>query len=279
MVKALYSFIIDGDPIFEIEARIFLTTIIACGVSPAEVICRYTPSATPQARAVVEAFGVELLPIAPFLDGRYCNKIGQLPALIERDADFLVLCDTDLAFLDPLTPLFNGERVKAKPVDVTNPPLRVLDALREILCRDKIPRLVPISLGDGLTYSVNCNGGLYIIPSQLAPLISRAWRAEAERLRAHRAVYEEWFKHTDQISFAMAMLANDLDLVELPIEYNFPLNLHESFGAHDFKVPRILHYHGMVDSKSRLLPVGHSTVDVAVERINDVLERSAMYAN
>ncbi|MGO9006091.1 MAG: hypothetical protein ACLQIQ_13735 [Beijerinckiaceae bacterium] len=278
-MKALYSFIIDADPRFEIQARIFLTTIIAAGVSSADIICRHTPSATLQARAVVDTFGVELLPIAPFLDGRHCNKIGQLPALIERDADFLILCDTDLAFLDPLTTLFDTEHVRAKQVDRPIPPLAVLNALREQFCCEKTPRLVPVSIGDELTYSVNCNGGLYIIPRQLAALISRAWRAEAERLCAYRAVYEGWFSHTDQISFAMTMLANDLDVAELPIEYNFPLHLYKRFGSRDFRVPRVLHYHRMVDNQSRLLPVGHPAVDLAVNHVNDVLERNAKYSN
>ena len=125
-LKAIYSFVIDGDEKFEMQTHLFLTTLLATGVEPSCVIAQCTPSASAEARELALSFGVELQPLEPFFDGKYCNKLAQLPALIRRWADVFVLCDTDLAFVIGINSLFSATKVRAKPVDLPNPPIRYI---------------------------------------------------------------------------------------------------------------------------------------------------------
>ena len=71
------------------------------------------------------------------------NKINQLFTLADDDGfDVLVACDTDLAILRPLDEAVMAELVRAKRVDQENPPLAVLERIREFLGFPQQPPLV-----------------------------------------------------------------------------------------------------------------------------------------
>ena len=172
-VKALYSFVVDGDRRFANQVRIFLTTLLATGVSSNDIVAHVTPCVSPAVRGLIDGFSVRQFPLQPVLDGAFCNKIAQYEALRHMDADFVVLCDTDLAFLDDLSTLFDPLSVRAKPVDMPNPPLAVLEQIREALGIRTVPRIVPTDCKPSAkTFSTNCNGGLYIIPRRCLPDIA-----------------------------------------------------------------------------------------------------------
>jgi hypothetical protein len=132
-LKAIYSFVIDGDKKFEAQTHVFLATLLATGVPASNIIAHCTPSASETSRETAASFGVEIATVEPFLDGKYCNKLAQLPKLMEREADVFVMCDTDLAFLECLDQLFSETYVRAKPVDLANPPVEILEQLRNAL--------------------------------------------------------------------------------------------------------------------------------------------------
>jgi hypothetical protein len=205
-VKVLYSFIIDGDEKFKTQTWVFLKTLLATGVAPFCVIANYTPTASAEARGIAASFGVELFPLLPFLDGKYCNKLMQMDSLLSRSADFYVLCDTDLAFVKSIEPLFDATRIRAKPVDLPNPPLDRLILAKLLVGAIGEPRLVKTSCEEAQTWSVNCNGGLYIIPLQFAAPLSVKWKLFAEKLRQFPESLARWYHHVDQIAFAMAMI-------------------------------------------------------------------------
>jgi hypothetical protein len=268
---AIYSFVIDSDQKFFQQCRVFLTSLLHVGVQPAQILAHFTPFASETIKHLVSSFGVELRRIDPFLDEKYCNKLVQLRSLIERHADVYVLCDTDLAFVGSIEPILDNSNVRAKPVDLPNPPLRVLDEIAALLGISTPPRIVRTSCDDALTYSTNCNGGLYIIPSQLAQVLSEKWIACANRLRGFQTVLGSSFHHIDQISFAMAMQSLGLDVLEIPIEYNFPMHLRDRLNSITFRTPRVLHYHGLQKEDGALELSGHPVVDEAIADANAIL--------
>ena len=270
-LRAIYSFVIDGGEKFEAQTRVFLTTLLATGVDPSCVLAHFTPSASAKSLQLAKRFGIELRPLEPFLDRKYCNKLAQLPVLIERSADMFVLCDTDLAFVTGIESLFSQTHIRAKPVDLPNPPIEVLEKLRCPGYNQKAPRIVQTTCELQPTYSVNCNGGLYIIPSALAVRISTEWRIETRRLIRQGDLIGPWMDHADQVGFALAMLECGLDVEEIPIEFNFPMHLGARLKQLSFDEPKVLHYHWLLEADGGLAKTGHPVVDGAVAKVNRIL--------
>ena len=267
-MTAIYSFVIDQDPRFEKQVGVLVTSLLQVGVDVRQIVAHVTPTASSAARSVASSLGVEMIPTVPYLDGKYCNKLLQLDSLLSRSADFYVLCDTDLAFLASVEPLFDGSRVRAKPVDLPNPPLQQLAFLKFLLGLNKTPRLVKTSCDEAKTWSVNCNGGLYIVPEHLAPLLSVRWKHFAEKLYYYRWALARWHVHIDQVAFAFAMLDMNQDVRELPIEFNFPIHLTDHLDQLEFVTPSVLHYHWMQNGDGDINYVGHSAIDSAIAEIN-----------
>jgi hypothetical protein len=270
-MKAIYSFVIDGDKKFDSQSRVLVTTLMNVGVPSSQIIAHVTPTASRNSIDFLSANGIRRVPLSPFLDGKYCNKLVQLDTLLSEDAEFYVLCDTDLAFLDTIEPLFDARHIRAKPVDLPNPPLEQLETLKLMVGACGTPRLVKTSCEDVDTWSVNCNGGLYIIPKQLAANLSERWKYFATELRNFPTTFGKWYINVDQVSFAMAMLSCGYDTEEIPIEFNFPMHLGMHFGRLAFDAPRVLHYHWLHDDSGQLTKTGHSVVDRAVEYVNALL--------
>ncbi len=280
MNRIIYSLVIDAGAKFQDQARIFLATLMAAGVGPERIHAHFTPAACADAGFLdgVRAIGVHCHRLTPFLDGTYCNKLVQLDALPMDAADFVVLCDTDLAFLTSLDDVVRAGTVRAKPVDLPNPPLAYLEAARELCGIAGEPRLVTTSCDPAQTWSVNCNGGVYILPCPLAAAVGERWKRHATKLHAASAFLEGYAHHIDQISFAMAMLDLGLDVEELPIECNFPAHQAERLPLAGVPQPRVLHYHWLHDGARALQETGHPVIDGAVQRVNALLATSAVTA-
>lgn len=271
-MRLVYSFVIDEHPRFLTQARTFLTTLKSVGVKTDDIIAHLTPNAVQHAKSLIEGAGVTWFRLEPVLDGRYCNKIGQLDVLSEIDCDGAVLCDTDIAFADQLIRFLQSDSIAAKPVDFPNPPIDRLDAMRVALGIAKQPVLAKTTCTHEPTYASNCNGGVYVIPRQFLGSLKPAWRECAELAMAQAG---QWAMHADQIGFALATLRLDIPVKGLPVEYNFPMHVPQSFPEMQFSKPRVLHYHGCHDEAGRLVPTGDVVVDGAVHQINSVLEASS----
>lgn len=270
MTRLLYSFIVDGAPKFQQQARIFLKSLLATGVPAGSIHAHVTPAA--RARdglvAMLAAYGIVLHDLQPFLDGTYCNKLVQLSALPLDRADCIALCDTDLAFLESLETVASSKTVRAKPVDLPNPPIALLEQARDVCGLHGMQPIVSTSCDAASTWASNCNGGLYLLPSILAPAIAAAWRRHAETLYNERAFLGGYSHNIDQISFAMAMLDLGLDVDALPIEDNFPLHLADRFPPDKDIAPRVLHFHWLHDGDTALRKTGHAVLDRSVDAVN-----------
>ena len=85
----------------------------------------YIPGALSETvKAEFLSLGATLVEITPFGEGgaRYCNKIRQLETRQLLDADFVILSDTDVAFLRDPALLVRPGRFRAKTVDAPTRP-------------------------------------------------------------------------------------------------------------------------------------------------------------
>ncbi len=270
-MKSLYSFVIDEPFKFEIQARVFIETLLVSGIERRQIVANYTPATLPSTLEYLESKGIILNRIDPFLDGKYCNKIAQLDYLICQDADFYVLCDTDLAFLQTIENEFDPDFIRAKPVDLPNPPLGMLEELRQHFALGGTGRIVQTTCADEETWSVNCNGGLYIIPRRFLSTLANSWKHFARSLFDSPARLGSWRTNIDQISFALAMIDIGQDVRELPVACNVPIHLAPQINLSDLQDIKVLHYHWMQDengfiTKTQILPI-----DQAIDFVNDVV--------
>lgn len=273
-MEELYSFVIDGGDKFDRETPVFITTLLNTGVRPNQIVAQCTPGASARATALAAARGIELVPLPRFLDGTYCNKLGQLDALLEKPAEFYVLCDTDLAFAGSLKPVLGSSSIRAKPVDFQNPPVEILARLHAVAGLSATPRLLRTTCLPAETWSVNCNGGLYIVPANHAAALARHWRRFAIAFGELPELFGDYFHHLDQIAFALAMLAMHLDVEALPVEFNFPLHASRHFHAFPFTEPQVLHYHRLLNDDLTIPPTGDAVVDASIARVNAVMAHS-----
>ncbi|HEV2272318.1 MAG TPA: DUF423 domain-containing protein [Steroidobacteraceae bacterium] len=268
-MRALYSFVIDEDPRFIAEGRIFLRTILAAGVPPRDVVAQVTARSGDAGKSLAARFGVRALDLPLGPDGAYCNKINQLFTLADDDFDVLAACDTDLAFTGPLDEVAKADRVRAKRVDQENPPLEVLEQIREFLGFPQQPPLAaPGCSPAATTYALNCNGGVLLIPRQFMQPLGAAWLAYAQALNGQRHLLRQWVNHIDQVSWAFAMLKLALPFEELPVEYNFPTNIAKKVPRGTYARPVVLHYHRALGRRGRLRLSGIRLVDKSIREAN-----------
>ena len=268
-MRVLYSFVIDENPRFLTEGRIYLRTLLRAGVPPRDVLAQVTARSGRAGTDLPASFGVRAveLPLGP--DGAYCNKINQLFTLAGEDFDVLVACDTDMAILRPLDEAAKADRVRAKRVDQENPPLAVLERIREFLgVAQQPPLAAPGCAPAGQTYAMNCNGGVLMIPRQFVKPLGEAWLEYATVLSEHRQLLEQWVNHIDQVSWAFAMLKLRLPFQELPVEYNFPTNIAKRVPRRAYSKPVVLHYHRALDKRGRLRLSGIRAVDQSIKEAN-----------
>jgi hypothetical protein len=271
-MRLLYSFVLDGDPRFLLQGRIFLRSLLAAGVARDDIVAQVTPSSGAAGHELASSFGVRSVALTPGPDGKHTNKINQCFTLDEVDFDVLAACDTDLAILRPLTDVASLHAVRARRVDTENPPLEILEELRALLAVTSEPRIVaPSCAPAGRTHALNCNGGMLMIPKSLLPALGRAWLEYAVDLLAHVERLQRWSMHVDQVAWAFAMLRLNLPFEELPIEYNFPVGLAQRLPSGSFGEPVVLHHHDRLDRNGSLKRSGIPLVDQAIRKANAAL--------
>lgn len=270
-MRLLYSFVIDGDPRFLVQARILLRTPIGSGVAASDIVAQLTARAGDSARGLIADYGVRGLDLPDGPDGKYCNKIQQLFTLRDADFDVLVACDTDLAVLHPLDGATKINVIRAKRVNDANPPFAVLEEVRAFLGVTKQPTVVAPSFDPAeRTYALNCNGGVLMIPRQFIQPLGDLWLEYAAALTTRSGLLQRWVNHIDQVTWALAMMQLELPFEELPLEYNFSTVLADRAPA-QIASPLVLHHHNYLDKKQRLRLCGNKTVDQAIKRANAML--------
>jgi hypothetical protein len=272
-----YSIAVDGPPRFRRQALGWLATGAALGGVTADQVVVQCTNAVPDAfrRTVARAFGVEVTALPGGGDTRgTLNKLSQLahPAL---DGDWIVLCDCDTAFAEPLPATAFRSGIAAKLVDVGFPDLEFwTDLLGRLGLSNGQPEARRAAKGGGVTYRNNCNGGLYVGDSGHWARIAPEWRRAADALPTWMAAPPSWTRYYDQIAFGVACARLGLDVELLPPRLNFPFQ--ENPPAPLEIQPVLLHHHQSLESGRLHCRPGHAAcpgVLTAVRRVNRVLDR------
>ncbi len=269
----LYSCVVDADERFLRQASIWLTTLRRLALVPSDAIVVHLVDRNFEYGGLVatlDAQGIAHRRVAPFGDGRFCNKLRALesPEVLGRDAT--IFTDADIAWAGTVA-WDTAAQARARVVDGPNVPLAVLDAVYAAAGRADRPRLVPCGYHSALTYADYCNGGVYALPVDLILALRDAWPRRAQWLLDRPHLLGVHQQHADQVSFALAMHDLGATLALLPPELNFPTH----FRLHRYDPacapPLVLHHHGRLDEHGRIRHVGLPQVDERIDRANGVL--------
>ncbi|GAB0117031.1 hypothetical protein [Acidisoma sp. 7E03] len=245
--RVIYSFVLDTEPRFAAHGWLLAQSLMrCCGARAADIHVQATPDVAPPLLALFRDAGFAVLHIARFGDGRWCNKIAQLPNLFDVPSRHIVLLDTDMIAVGDIRPFLRDDGIQAKVVDMPNPSLGVLHAiLAEAGCQDP-----PLTATDALgkpTVLGNANGGFYAVPRPLARRFDAAWRHWALWLQDHGAPLAEEGRtqHVDQVSAALAFRVSGIPFIPAPSNLNYFTHFQAPHGADDDSAPIcLLHHHG-----------------------------------
>jgi hypothetical protein len=281
-MKIAVSCLIDNSPKLIIQGWNWLASLRAAGTTArADIFIHYTPQIYKETLDVFERLDAKLIKVEPFGKGPavYCNKIRQVESDLFFDYDYTILSDADLLFLSCPTRLTTGNAVRAKMVDLPNPPEPIW---HELLTRaglaDHIKR-VPIELQPkNTTFSTNFNGGLYVLPKASIHSIRGKWSKWARYCLDQPSLLGKYLLHSDQLGFGMALLEGEregLDNDSLPISENFPGHLSTDIYRKlvETKIHAI-HYHSKLDSRGYLLSTGVEWIDKQIGAGNEILRHS-----
>jgi hypothetical protein len=272
-----YSIAVDGPPRFRRQALGWLATGAALGGVTADQVLVQCTDVVPDTfrRAVARVFGVEVAALPGGAASRgTLNKLSQLehPAL---DGDWVVLCDCDTVFAEPLPASAFRSGIAAKLVDVGFPDLVFwTDLLGRLGLSNGQPEARPAASGGGLTYRNNCNGGLYVGDRAHWARIAPVWRWAADALPTWITAPPSWNHYFDQIAFGVACARVGLDVELLPPRLNFPFH-QDPPGPLEIQ-PILLHHHQSLESEQLHCRPGHALcpgVLSAVRRVNRVLDQ------
>src|SRR5436309_3320572 len=123
-MEVLYTCVTDGSTKFDYQASVWAQTLLTLGRrSPSELIVHTVGPGTPLLEEV-EKLDVRVVRVGAFeRQHPHSYPLALLDSEALANADYVVLCDCDLAFAGDLTPWIAGERLRAKMVDLARPPL------------------------------------------------------------------------------------------------------------------------------------------------------------
>ncbi len=275
----VFSCVVDDKPKFKKQCNIWVDSLIYLAqVSPNNI---YIHLIEPD--CIIERFlksrGVNVIHIKRWGDEKYCNKLAQFNTPSLQEADYVFLCDSDLAFCYDITKhLQNYSKfIVAKPVDMPNPPL---DKLAWILLRYGIthPKTVD-TLSSQQSFIGNCNGGLYGVPKSNFVALGNLWKKFAKTLLADTAVLEKlgnFSIHIDQISFCLAIHHGGFLFKAIDSRYNCPTHLLHSIEKLETDLkgnsPFVLHFHDQLTTEGLLKETGSVLIDNSIKKINKLIK-------
>jgi hypothetical protein len=172
-----YSCVIESDWKFLNQVAIWITTLLELGGAQRSDLLVHVVEGE-QYRDIVEYLSeraVAFAPVERFGDGRYCNKLRQLRSAELRASRYAALCESDLAFCAPIDDWIGVARAAAKPVDLPNPPLALLEQVYRRAGFARFPDMTRCSHAVGWTYANNCNRGLYVLETDLFDELAPSW--------------------------------------------------------------------------------------------------------
>ncbi len=202
----------------------------------------------------------------------HCNKINGAIRLAEHGVEgFAVLMDTDMAVLeDPRRLDLPPGSVASRIVGAPNPPLRILENVFAAAGLE-IGGLEPLDwMPEEMTVSGHGNGGLYIIPGELLSTVAHTWARWAKWLMDNVAILEDFPRHVDQPSMALALSDLGIPPCRLDIRWKFPAHNPARIPVNSNR-PAVVHYHRSVGRGGLLKPTGVAAVDDQIDTANEAI--------
>ena len=160
-------------------------------------------------------------------DSPHCNKI--IPFLEEADYEYVIVCDSDLYFVDELQPFLRSKNIRAAPNNHCNPPRHIYEILFANLGWKNRYRggvsLLRNQTGSRETYYNNISAGIVALPRHIRCDFAQEWTKKAEWLVENSDLLDRWVVHIDQVSFALTCEELGLDVDFLPPQVNAVLGL------------------------------------------------------
>jgi hypothetical protein len=275
--SVVYSCLLDMKPKFVYQLWVWLTMLLDEARVPPEDVCVHIvprPDPEPAVEAYLRERGVAFRYVEPVLDGRFANRIALLESELLLARDYAVLSDTDVAMLARLDPWIGLGRFCAKEVDYPNPPVELLEALYRRAGFDGFPERKRCSFDERETFVTNCNGGVWIVRTELFGALSGPWKRWIAWVAEQGDLLGHYVLHKMQISFSLALWELGEPVVPLPKIANFPTHVElDRYDPHN-DVPLALHYHDHIDEDGSIWEVGVPIVDRRIAVANARLART-----
>lgn len=271
-----FSCVVDQDPKFARQALVWAASLLTYGGEEAESVVVHTVGEShADCLQVLRGWGIETPVVQPF-DERHANsnKLAQLESEALYSADYVVLCDCDIAFCQDISPWIMGDAIRARIASFAGLPHRQWEKVFR-MAELSLPAARVKAVLNGLdTLPTYCNGGIYILPQSLLQKLREVWPRWDRWLLDRRDLIRPFDAFADQISFAMSCEELHLSVDHLPLELNFdgvsrPRGLHRVVGKTEIQ-PLVVHYHEL-DAKGLLRFTQIPAVNREIRKINDLI--------
>jgi 2-polyprenyl-3-methyl-5-hydroxy-6-metoxy-1,4-benzoquinol methylase len=276
--KIVVSCVMDDKPKFHMQTWNWLLSLHACGaIGRVKPVIHFLGTPPDEFLGILKSAGAELCKIESFHSGTretaFCNKLQQLVSPALQQAEYVILSDADIVFVEPPDTFISGEHVRAKVVDVDNPDEQKLRALLHQTCfKDTEIDTPPDFRAGRRTHRFNCNGGLYILPKSAFQMIAEPWKKWALFCLQQEEILGRSLHHSDQLGFMLAMLETNLPFLPLTSRENFPLH-HTTNQYQDIPEQSVaaFHYHHYMDNHGRIARGEIPWINTQIDAANDHL--------
>lgn len=270
LVQVLYSIFLDQPHKFFHQTLVWVDSLCQNATVRREDLVIHAIEGLSQWKIdYLESEGLKVV-FAPAFDTKFphCNKLRMLESEVLAKADMVVMCDCDLAFCAPIDESISAGRLKAKIVDLSNPPIDFWKEIFRAAGFSDSPEIVLTEFSSEPTYKGNFNGGLYIVPKAVFVEIKEPWIRWAKWMIERADMLQQFAVHVDQISFGLAVKELGLDVFPLEPGINFPTHRDLARNAGVDVDARVLHYHDHMDPSGFLLNTNLPRIDEKINKIN-----------
>lgn len=270
-MRIIFSCVCDTSPKFATRTRGFVKSLIKFGrIPPSDILVHLVEPPDFAFAEELLRYGVGIKEVARVsLLTPTLNKLAQLHTDEILNADVAILCDCDLAFAEDIRPCISSDCILGNSVTRPNPTLKTWVRLLEAAGMQTPPLVRCLVLEDQLTIHQNLNGGLLIIPRIIMSRLAESWLRWSKWVEVHTDLLDGKVIFSDQISFALACIDDEIPIRHFSAAYNYPAAYKGSLIGD--QPPAVLHYHDAVDAAGRIEHSGHPIVDAVTDRVNAVM--------
>ena len=263
-LKIVYSCVVDQNARSPHQAFIWVSSLLGYGgQQPESIVVHIVRDCHPNYKELFDSMGVRTVLVEPFDPGpHHSNKLIQLDSDALVSADYVVLCDCDLAFCDDISPYIAGDAIR---VTATNDHTLPLNDWRRIFDDANVP--FPAE-----TVPAYGSGGLLVLPRRIAEDLRSVWPKWHQWLLDRSSGL--FTRFAEQVSFVLSLAELGLTVDRLDREDTFLIHLPVASPTLMKARPKVIHYHDHLNESGFLLPTRIQSVDGQINRINDLIATS-----